>query len=300
MIKKTSKLFYKTYTLISVISLFFVTGILIVIFWKNFLPKRTMLEDRKNITKELPPAFKEKIKHVASDSATMRVPILMYHYIEYVQDKKDTIRASLALSPYTFEQQVITLKEANFTFLTARDLGDILDGKTEAPAHPVLLTFDDGYRDFYTDVYPILKKYQVKATAYIAPGLLDRPNYMLKKQLKEISREDPFIEIGAHTVNHRGLKGLFKPFLLYEVNQSKKMLEDELRIPIVSFAYPYGAFDKSAEDAVKEAGYKTSLSTVPGIMVNPANRYFLYRLRPGYRTGESLIKYLNQESFKPW
>src|SRR5258708_32010879 len=68
------------------------------------------------------------VSQQASISATIRVPILMYHYVEYIADKKDTIRKSLTIAPAVFYEQVVTLKNARYTFLTAKDLGEILDG----------------------------------------------------------------------------------------------------------------------------------------------------------------------------
>src|SRR3989344_9317567 len=148
------------------------------------------------------------------------VPILVYHYVEIVLDEKDTIRKSLNTPPYLFIEQLETLKNAGYTFITASELIDILDGKIALPQKPVLITFDDGYRDFYTDVFPILKRYNVKATAYIVSGFLDKPNYMFIDQLKEIARSG-LVEIGAHTVHHYSLKGLEALTVKYEIEESK-------------------------------------------------------------------------------
>ena len=115
------------------------------------------------------------------------VPILLYHYVEYVKDPGDSIRKSLNIIPYIFDQEVKTLKDAGYNFITPKDLADVLDDKNNLPERPVILTFDDGYRDFYTDVFPILKKYQVKAIAYIVPNFLDKPNNLSTWMLKEIS-----------------------------------------------------------------------------------------------------------------
>jgi peptidoglycan/xylan/chitin deacetylase (PgdA/CDA1 family) len=222
----------------------------------------------------------------------IRVPILMYHYVEYVKDKGDTIRESLSLTPYTFEQQVKTLADDGYTLMTNAEVADALSGKIPLPPKPIVLTFDDGYRDFYTDVYPILKKYHAKATAYIISGFLGYPNTMDARQVREIAGGG-LVEIGAHTVNHAWLKGLPAPSLVYEVNQSKKTLEELTGKPVVSFAYPYGAFDVPAIQAVAAAGFTSALSTVPGIDQYQIHRYFLYRLQPGGRVGNSLLSWLD-------
>jgi peptidoglycan/xylan/chitin deacetylase (PgdA/CDA1 family) len=222
----------------------------------------------------------------------VRVPVLMYHYVEYVKDKGDTIRQSLSLSPYTFEDEVKTLLGAGYTFMTNAELSDALSGKIPVPDKPIVLTFDDGYRDFYTDVYPILKKYHAKATAYIISGFIGHPNNMDAWQVKQIADEG-LVEIGAHTVHHAWMKGLPEKELVYEVTQSKKTLEDVTGRQVVSFAYPYGAFDLPAIRALATAGFTSSVSTIPGIDQFQTHRYFLYRLRAGGKTGESLLSWLS-------
>ncbi len=84
-----------------------------------------------------------------STGPSVRVPILMYHYVEYVKDAGDKIRISLNTTPYTLEQEVSTLSHAGYTFMTSVELTDVLDGKGKLPPKPIVLTFDDGYRAFY-------------------------------------------------------------------------------------------------------------------------------------------------------
>jgi peptidoglycan/xylan/chitin deacetylase (PgdA/CDA1 family) len=223
----------------------------------------------------------------------IRVPILMYHYVEHVKDKGDTIRQSLSLSPYTFEEEIKTLTGDGYTFMTNAEVADALSAKIPLPAKPIVLTFDDGYRDFYTDVYPVLKKYRVKATAYIISGFLDYPNNMYAWQVRQIA-DDGLVEIGAHTVHHAWLKGMSRKDLVYEVDQSKKTLEALTGKPVVSFAYPYGVFDVPAIQVIADAGFTSAVSTMPGVDQYQIHRYFLYRLRPGGRTGESLLSWLSQ------
>jgi len=227
----------------------------------------------------------------------IRVPVFLYHYIEYVKD--DPGRQKLTIPPNIFISQIETLKNAGYTFITPNDLIDDMLGKIKLPEKLVILTFDDGYMDFYTDVFPILKKENVKAIAYIVPDFLNRPNYMFTFQVKEIA-ESPLVEIGAHTMNHVWLKGIAKETAEYEISQSRKSLADMLHLSINSFAYPYGALDQQAVNLVKDAGYTNAVSTIPGIVQAEQNKFFLYRLRPGYRTGEELIKFLAQKDFKPW
>lgn len=259
---------------------------------------KSISENPKDEMKKIPPSIKKKLQ-TASPSATFRVPILMYHYVEYVQDRRDITRQKLNINPYVFENQIITLEEAGYTFMTAKELSDVLDGKSTMPKKPILLTFDDGHWDIYTDVLPILKKYTVKATAYIIPGFIGGSDFLNDKQIKVLISSG-LIEIGAHTIHHIALKEIQAKTVEEEVFGSKQILENTYHIKVYSFAYPYGSFDEQAIDIVKNAGFTTALSTIPGAEVNQANRFFIYRLRPGERTGQELLNYLQQSQYLPY
>mgnify|MGYP001574249320 FL=1 len=213
--------------------------------------------------------------------------------MEYVKDEGDTIRKSLNITPDTFDAEIKTLKDAGYEFITIRDLADALDDKITFAPKSVILTFDDGYRDFYTDVFPILKKYQVKAVAFVVPNFLGSPNNLDTWMLSEIAKSG-LVEIGAHTMNHSYLTGLPLKRVKYEVMESKKYLEDKLGIKVSSFAYPYGAFDNTIIDVVKRAGFRAAVTTIPGTFTLDVNRFFLYRIRPGGRVGTALLDLLEQ------
>lgn len=229
----------------------------------------------------------------------VRIPILLYHYIEYVQDKNDKTRQSLNIPPYILQEQIETLKNAGYTFINADDLSLALSGKIKLPKNVVMLTFDDGYMDFYTDAYPIIKKEGVKAVEYVVADFLNRPNFMFTFQLREIAK-NPLVEIGAHTMDHVWLKGMASKSAEFQISQSRKDLQDITGLPINAFAYPYGAFDEQAITLTKNAGFTSAVSTIPGIEDTIHTRYFLYRIRPGYRTGKDLLNFLKQDTFKPW
>lgn len=264
---------------------------LLTIFYGVYLKvqSKPVVESPKTEQKKIPEAV--KFSKPKSDKA-FKIPILMYHYVEYVTDDKDTTRKSLNINPYTFEQEVKTLSKANYTFLTANELGDILDGKKQPPDKSVLLTFDDGHWDLDTVVLPILKKYNAKATAYIVPGFLGGSDSLSDAQLKDLIGSG-LIEIGAHTVHHVSLKGKFLSLVQDEVLGSKQLLEEKFGIKVTDFAYPNGAFDDQAIQVVRKAGFKTAVSTITGNEQSTNNRYFLFRLRPGGRVGQSLLNYLD-------
>jgi len=224
------------------------------------------------------------------------VPILMYHYVEYVKDKGDTIRQSLDTLPITFEKQLETLSNGGYTFMTMRELGDVFDGKRRLPDKPLILTFDDGYGDFYTDAYPLLKKYNAKATVYVISGFIGYRNYMNEKEIQEIAKEG-LVEIGDHTVHHISLKYAPNEEIQKELAESKTKLESLIGMPVFSFAYPNGSYDDRSEIFVKQAGFSTAAGTKLGVLLDPSMRYKLTRIRPGANTGTDLLKRLSLNSF---
>lgn len=211
---------------------------------------------------------------------SFKIPVIMYHYVEYVQDRHDTIRMSLNTNPALFESQLKQLKDAGYASYFARDIPDLLDGKKYYTSKMVILTFDDGYEDFYTDVFPLLKKYNMRATAYIISDFIGRRGFMNKEQLQELSRSG-LVEIGSHTLDHLYLKTTPDKEAKRQIVESKKLLEKELDMPIDSFAYPFGAMSPAAIEYVKEARYTNAVSVIHGSLQSPENLFFLYRIRPG-------------------
>jgi peptidoglycan/xylan/chitin deacetylase (PgdA/CDA1 family) len=228
---------------------------------------------------------------------SIHIPILMYHYVEYVQDKGDTIRKSLNITPDVFEAQIKTLKEASYTGIFMDDVADAFDGKKMLPEKPVVFTFDDGYGDFYTDVFPILKKHSIKAVNYVISEVLGKRNHMTEAQVKEIDASG-FVEIASHTTSHMNLKLIAQTTSRREIFQSKIDLEELLGHEVHNFAYPYGGFNASVSGMVREAGYRTAVTVLPGSFHHEQDRYYLKRIRPGYSTGKALLKLLDQNDPK--
>lgn len=245
---------------------------------------------------EIPEEVKKSIQNLKAQKS-FKLPILMYHYVEYVKDPGDTIRKSLNILPAVFEEQVKTLKKVGYEFITLADLNNALRDKITISPKSVILTFDDGYRDFYTDVFPLLKKYQVKAVVFIVPHFLDKPNNLTSVQLEEIIKSN-LVEIGAHTLNHSFLVGLSLKQMQYEVEGSKNFLEKSFNIKVTSFAYPYGAFDNSVIDVVEKAGFTSAVTSINGVFAQDTNRFFLYRIRPGGRMGTALLDLFKPESWR--
>ena len=130
----------------------------------------------------------------------VKVLVLNYHMV-------NTMFISLAIEPEDFEWQMKYLVDHGYHSITIDELYAFLEGKGTLPERPVLITFDDGYVDNYTNAYPILKKYNLKATIFIVTGFVSkRKGYLTWDQLREMERNG--ITAQSHTVTHAPLPEL--------------------------------------------------------------------------------------------
>ena len=126
----------------------------------------------------------------------------------------------------------------------------------------VVLTFDDGRDDSYTEALPILTRYELPATLYMPSDLVGAPGHLTKSQLVEMAAAG--ISIGAHSRTHPDLRTCRDTELDREVRGSRHELEDLLGRPVTSFAYPTGLFDDRVMNAVAAAGYRSAVSVRRG------------------------------------
>lgn len=221
---------------------------------------------------------------LASSPAKLRLPIITYHYVEFVKDKKDTIRQKLTINPRLFEQQVKSLHDAGVQTYFVKEVPALVRGDLQLASKSAVLTFDDGYRDFYTDAFPILKKYQIKSTIFLISSFLGRSDFLTLDQVTEMLGSG-LIEVGSHTLHHVNLKKANLNTATVEIAQSKTNLEKLFGISVESFAYPYGAYDDQAVRLVKEASYSAAVSTVPGAFHTQDDLFILKRWRAGVLDG---------------
>jgi len=186
-----------------------------------------------------------------------KVPVLMYHDI---LPKKEVF---FDVTPEEFERHLQLIQEKGATPISFDRLMTHLRTGLPLPKKPVLLTFDDGYGGHYEYVYPLLKKYGYPAMFSIytkGVGMNVGRSHVSWQQLKEMAA-DPLITIAAHSVTHpRDLRELPEDQLQKEVKESKRILEEQLGIPIRYFTYPEGKYDKRVADIVRQAGYQAALT----------------------------------------
>lgn len=184
------------------------------------------------------------------------VPIVTYHYIGYNPNPgKDPMRDELTTSPQEFEKDLQQIKKSGQTPITLDQFNDDVE-------NPVVLTFDDGYVDFYINAYPLLKKYNFKATQFIPTGFIGDSGYLTWEMIRDMQKSS-LISFQSHTATHPNLTYLSYDQILFELKTSKKQLEDKLGEPVNFLAYPYGANNSLVQFAAQQSGYRAALNTWP-------------------------------------
>jgi peptidoglycan/xylan/chitin deacetylase (PgdA/CDA1 family) len=214
---------------------------------------------------------------VAPGRAALNVPILTYHYIRVNPDRYDRLGFALSVTPSDFAAQMDWLAVNGYHPITTEDLYGYLQGARGLPSKPVILTFDDGYADFFTTALPILLSHEFRAEEYVVSGFVGQAGYMSAAQVKEADRSG--IEIGSHTVSHANLATVSTGASWAQITQSKAFLEQLIGHPVVSFCYPSGKFSSAVASQVAAAGYHDATTTRFGYSHTMGDRYIWTRLR---------------------
>ena len=275
--------------ILSIISLFLIVGGYFFIKSRQAIKVR---ETSRTISSTTAPAISNPITEKPS-VITKKLPILIYHYVEINQDKRDTFRDTLNIKPYIFEQQILTLQKAGYKLIWPSEISEFLND-TSGQKY-VMITFDDGYGTFYTQTYPFIKKLNVKVTNYIIYDKLGLLNYMTKPQVHEVVK-DGLVEIGSHTLTHPNLTKLSPQELRRQLSDSRALIEKEFGVSVKSFCYPYGYYNQATIPFVKEAGYDNAVTTHEGTIFHSDNMYEIKRFRPGYLTGQDLLDKISKDN----
>ncbi len=214
-----------------------------------------------------------------AEDIVAHVPILMYHYLSIPPKNADIYRKDLSVTPKNFEAQLAYLKENGYTTIHLQDLVYFLAGRRELPPKSIIITFDDGYRDNFTNAFPLLKKYGFTATFSVVTDPLDfgDPRYMSWDNIVEMHTAG--MEIGAHSKRHYDLRSDDTDFLVYEILGSKEAVEARIGEPVRVFVYPSGEYTPLTEKIVASANYWVALTTTYGAEETFATRFELPRIR---------------------
>ncbi|MDH6575131.1 polysaccharide deacetylase family protein [Kitasatospora sp. MAP5-34] len=190
------------------------------------------------------------------------VPVFLYHS---VSDDPPSWIAPWTVSPSVFRRQIAQIVDSGLTVVPLRRLVSAILGGTSLPPRAAVLTFDDGFADFYWTVAPLLSDHGLPATLYVTVGAMHPPGGRPSGSLfppaqmlnwRQVSNLDTLgIEIGGHSQTHAQLDTVYGRRCHDEIAGCKRRLEDALGHEVTAFAYPHGYSSPSVRRKVRQAGW---------------------------------------------
>jgi peptidoglycan/xylan/chitin deacetylase (PgdA/CDA1 family) len=213
------------------------------------------------------------------------VPVLTYHSL-------DDSHSVISVAPRVFRRQMELLRDWGFRGIRLGDLLDAWEGKSDLPNQPVVLTFDDGFRNLWDRAIPVLEELGFRATIFAVAGYCGGKNdwpsqspgvpalpLLSWSQLRTLASAG--FEIGAHGLAHAPLPALGKEEAEREITGSQAILQEHLGQPVTVFAYPYGLANADHR-RVAAAHYRGACGTDLGIAWPSDDRSWLRRIEMHY------------------
>lgn len=202
---------------------------------------------------------------------TDRLPILMYHR---VAPNGVPSMGRFRVTPNAFEAHLRYLRDAGYRSTTLEEWRAAQEARRPIAGRRVLLTFDDGYVDFHTYAWPLLKHYGFSAIVFLVANHVGASNdwdhiygeqvpLMDWNDIRSLQRQG--IAFGSHTASHSPLTALSAEDVVREGARSRAILARELGAPISAIAYPYGDLDPTVQHLIGACGYRFGLSCRPGL-----------------------------------
>lgn len=250
--------------------------------------------------------YQQQNKAIPSDAKYPKlrgIPILMYHK---VNPDPSTGGLGLRVPPDKFEWQMKYLRKNGYETVSLEDVMDHFEKGKHLPDKPIVITFDDGYKDNHQFAYPIMKKYGYTGTIFVVSKAIGNTNFFdVEKKLQPENKIMDWHEIrelaeagftiGAHTVDHPHLAEVPPEVARHQIEESKRALEHGLKKPVEFFAYPYGSYNDTVADLVKQAGYRAAVTTELGLAKADSNPFKLRRIRvTGHYSNEKFIEELHK------
>jgi len=194
-----------------------------------------------------------------------------------------------ATSPHRFASQIKYLHDNGYRTASLTEIVGQLQGRAAVAGKSVVITFDDGYHDFYHHAFPTLNQYGFSATVFLPTAYIGESPVSFKGtdcltwgEVRELSRRG--ILFGSHTVTHPQLHELSISKIQEEIANSKNTIEEKLGCAVDSFAYPYAFpqtdtdFKKMLRDSLGQAGYQNGVCTTVGRANRKSEPLFMERL----------------------
>jgi peptidoglycan/xylan/chitin deacetylase (PgdA/CDA1 family) len=211
----------------------------------------------------------------------VRLPILMYHYVEPWPVNAGEIRKNLTVQPEDFAAQMRYLHDHGYVTVSLYDLLYALTLGWPLPPQAVVITFDDGYRGLMQYAVPVMQPYGYTGTVFVVTELMDREfePYLTWPQAESLYARGWKIE--PHTKTHDYLAGQSRDFQLYQMLGAMQTIEAHLGVVPRFFNYPAGKYDDVTLQLDRELGLWGAVTVEPGRTHTLDSLYTLTRVRVG-------------------
>lgn len=198
------------------------------------------------------------------------IPILEYHKVNDSQTDEYTIH------PRDFALQMDEIKRQGYTTISILDFLKAKKGKLTLPEKPIVISFDDGYKDNLTTALPILEERQMNMTLFVVVNRIGNGGYLSWQDLHEMERRN--VEIGSHTANHLILPDETREQIEEEISKSKLLLEWNKLKTVFTLSYPNGKYSENLIEVLKRNEYLAAVTGDSGLNTFETNPYLLQRI----------------------
>jgi len=244
---------------------------------------------RMRFDRQLTTAVFHPLRRIGGDPPSVRLPVLMYHSLSDDPENGVAGYYKTNTAPSIFRQHLAQLAEEGYKTIDLPQLIDSLASGQLPSDKSIVITFDDGFKNFYTEAFPALSKYGFTATMFLPTAFISNSRMSFKKaecltwnEIREMRQAG--MQFGSHTVNHPQLSGLKFPEIERELRDSRVEIEQQLGESATTFAYPYAfpqgnrSFASTFRDLLVEAGYTCCVTTELGRVKAGDDPYRIKRL----------------------
>ena len=221
----------------------------------------------------------DKTLTTSTDIRTRLLPIIMYHHITVNKEKA----GEYTVTEEEFRCDLQYIKDNGYTTVTIEDISNYVNGKSNLPDKPIMITFDDGFESFYSIAYPILKENNMRAVVSVIGSVTEKYSAINDHNISysnltwsEINEmhQSGLIEFQNHSYNmhscksgeRKGISQLqgesdsqYRKSLTEDLYKTQKLFEENCGFKPTAIAYPYGAYSKNTLKIVKECGFTCTL-----------------------------------------
>jgi len=207
--------------------------------------------------------------------------ILMYHSVAGAPGDH---RLAIRVPADKFNQQMNEISRIGYRVNTASEA--LRNSNSPHPGQNIVITFDDGFKDNFTEALPLLNEHGFRGTFFPTISLVNKSvnkywkngiarEYMDWEDIITLSKMGH--EVGSHMLDHQDLRRLNHRDLIRQLRGSKEIIEDKIKMAVNTFSYPYGGVSKKVVEAAMNVGYIGACSSIRGLNNYGSNPYLLRR-----------------------